>query len=157
MRPRFGYRTGTICSLYATAVLALIPLANAFALAGAPAETPPIRVEDAWIRWLPAGLPAGGYATLTNMGEKPLDLIAASSPAYAEVSIHRSVEQGGTISMEPVQRITIRAHATVDFAAKGYHLMLMQAKQPLKPGDRVPMTLRFSDGVELTVPFEVRK
>jgi copper(I)-binding protein len=135
----------------------LISLANTFAFAGTPAETPPIRVADAWIRWLPAGLPAGGYATLTNTGEKPLDLIAASSSAYAEVSIHRSIDQGGTISMEPVQRITIHSHSTVDFAAQGYHLMLMQAKQPVKPGDRVPMTLRFSDGLQLTVPFEVRK
>src|SRR5271169_4584354 len=31
-------------------------------------SAPSIRVKDAWIRWLPAGVPSGGYATLINTG-----------------------------------------------------------------------------------------
>ena len=116
-----------------------------------------IRVDHAWIRWLPAGLPAGGYVSLTNGGDAAVNLVAASSPAYAEVSIHRSVESGGTVAMRPVAQITIDPHSRVDFAAAGYHFMLMQPIEPLEPGDRVPLTLRFADGSSVTVQFEVRR
>jgi periplasmic copper chaperone A len=44
----------------------------------------------------------------------------------------------------------------VDFAQAGYHFMLMQPRHPLRPGERVSITLRFSSGQSITVPFAVR-
>jgi periplasmic copper chaperone A len=140
------------------AILALsLALAATPVLAGPTELAATIRVEEAWIRWLPTGIPAGGYMTLTNGGDTVVNLIAASSPAYAEVSMHRSIERGGTVAMRPVTQIAIDPHASVNFAAAGYHFMLMQPVRPLEPGDRVPISLRFNDGSSLTVQFEVRK
>lgn len=146
-----------IYSLSLMTALASVVLAGMPAFAGTPAQTPTVRIEDAWIRWLPAGVPAGGYATLTNTGDKPLVLIAVSSPDYGEVSMHRSVVHQGMMEMTPVARIAIAAHSSLDFAATGYHFMLMQPTKSVKLGDRVPITLRFADGASLTVQFEVRK
>jgi periplasmic copper chaperone A len=115
-----------------------------------------LEVEEAWIRWLPADLPSAGYLRLNNKGSAPATLIGATSPAYAQVSLHRSVDVGGRMQMKPVDRITIAAHSTIDFEAGGYHMMLLQATRPLKPADRVPITLRFADGTSLLVQFEVR-
>jgi periplasmic copper chaperone A len=120
------------------------------------AGLPALRIEDAWIRWLPANLPAAGYVTLDNVGDKPVTLLAASSPAYADVSLHRSRNQGGSVSMVPVDSVTVEPHSKLSFATAGYHMMLMQPTKPLAPGDHVPVTLRFADGVVLTVNFEVR-
>ncbi len=128
----------------------------AFAHDTAVAGTPTVRVIDAWIRWLPAGVPAGGYATLNNIGEKPVVLIAASSPYFGEISMHRSREHGGTITMTPVERITIDPHSSLNFAAAGYHLMMMQPTRSIEPGERVPVTLRFAGGSTLTVTFDVK-
>jgi len=155
MRSKFVPHSHTLCSLTALLALATASTTESPAIA-ATSETPTVRVENAWIRWLPAGVPEGGYATLTNTGEKAATLIAASSPDYGEVSIHRSVEQGGTLSMVPVQKIAINPHSTVDFVATGYHFMLMQPRKAQKPGDHVPITLRFAEGT-LTVQFEVRQ
>jgi copper(I)-binding protein len=157
MRSEFKRRARAICSLSCMTALASVALASIPAIGGTPAEAPTIRIEDAWIRWLPAGVPAGGYATLTNTGDKPMMLIAVSSPAYGEVSIHRSVERQGMMEMRPVAQITIVAHSSLNFAASGYHFMLMQPSRSVKLGDRVPITLRFADGRSLTVQFEVRK
>jgi hypothetical protein len=33
---------------------------------------PPVSVSNAWIRWLPADLPAAGYATLRNVSDARL-------------------------------------------------------------------------------------
>jgi copper(I)-binding protein len=120
------------------------------------AQDVPVQIRDAWIRWLPGELPAGGYLTLVNSGDRPSSLIAASCPDYAEVSLHRSRTVAGTTRMMPVHDITVAAHATLAFEAQGYHLMLMHPSKPLKPGDRVPVTLSFADGSSVTVLFELR-
>jgi len=140
------------------ASLACLRLDTIPALAATPplAAGPELKIQDAWIRWLPADLPAAGYLTLINTGAKPLNLIAAASPAYAQVSLHRTVNQGGGMQMTAVEHITIDAHSSLDFAATGYHMMLMQATKPIKPADRVPITLRFADGSSVLVQFEVR-
>ncbi len=163
----YGRRTsgspGPIAALLlalATPVLTVTPApaaASAPAAALAPAATPGLRVDAAWIRWLPAGLAAGGYMSMSNLGDTAVSLVAASSPVYAGVSIHRSVESGGTVTMRPVAQITIEPHSRVDFAAAGYHFMLMQPLKPIEPGDHVPIVLRFAGGTSLTVQFEVRK
>jgi copper(I)-binding protein len=115
-----------------------------------------VQIADAWVRWLPGDLPAGGYLTLINSGDRPSSLIAASCPDYAEVSLHRSRNVGGTARMMPVHDITVAAHSTLAFATQGYHLMLAHPSKPLKPGDRVPVTLSFAGGSTVTVLFELR-
>jgi hypothetical protein len=121
-----------------------------------PAATPAIHVRTAWIRWLPAGVPAAGYLTLTNTGDKTLHLIAASSRSYRDISIHRTVSHGDMEDMMPVKELALEPHQTLDFESTGYHLMLMRPASSAVGGP-VAITLRFSDGSELTVPFEVRK
>jgi copper(I)-binding protein len=120
------------------------------------AQDASVQVTDAWVRWLPGQLPAGGYLTLINSGDRPSSLIAASCPDYAEVSLHRSRNVAGTARMMPVHDITVAAHSTLAFAAQGYHLMLVHPSKPLKPGDRVPVTLSFAGGSAVTVLFELR-
>jgi copper(I)-binding protein len=119
-------------------------------------NAPPIQVRDAWVRWLPGNLPAGGYLTLVNAGDQASSLVAASCPDYADVSLHRSRTVAGTSQMTPVEKITVAAHSRLEFAAQGYHLMLTHPRKTLRPGDRVPVTLSFSGGVALTVEFELR-
>lgn len=125
--------------------------------AAAAARSEPVRVQQAWIRWLPANLPAGGYLTLTNLTDHALALVSATSPDYGSVGLHRTLNRNGTSSMVPVARIDLAPHARVDFAALGYHLMLMQPRVPVAPGDHVPVTLHFADGRSFTANFEVLK
>jgi periplasmic copper chaperone A len=122
---------------------------------GAP-DVPVPQVTDAWIRWLPGDLPAGGYLTLINTGDRPASLIAASCPDYADVSLHRSRNMAGTSQMIAVHEVTVAPHSSLSFAAQGYHLMLAHPNKILKPGDRVPVTLSFAAGAALTVQFELR-
>jgi periplasmic copper chaperone A len=115
-----------------------------------------IEATEAWIRWLPAGLPAGGYVTLRNHGPRPQVLIGATSPSYASVSLHRMTDHDGTSQMQPVAQIELAPGAALSFATSGYHFMLEQATAALQPGAHVPITLRFAGGSALTVSFEVR-
>lgn len=115
-----------------------------------------VRVAQAWIRWLPANLPAGGYLTLINESARTVTLVAVQSPAYASVALHRTLTSGGLSRMVPVAAIPVPAHSTLDFASLGYHLMLMQARQTVQPGLQLPLTLQFADGGTLRISAQVR-
>jgi copper(I)-binding protein len=146
-------------SAWCAAAVALLSWASL--ISTAPSATPrtplSIRVEDPWIRWLPAGVPAAGYLTLVNTGDEPVALIAAVSADFGDVSMHRSLERGGVMQMDEVGEIIVDPHSRLELAAKGYHLMLMNPARPIESQKHVPITLRFRDGTSLTVPFEVRK
>lgn len=115
-----------------------------------------VTAQNAWVRWLPNKLPAGGYVTLVNSGDKPVDLVDVDSPDYGMAMLHRTVSNGSTQKMEMVDKLTIPAHGKVDIAPGGYHLMLEEPRHAIKPGDTVHLRLKFSDGATLDTPFAVK-
>jgi len=127
------------------------------ALAARPPALSTLRITDAWIRWLPAGLPAAAYLTIANAGPRPVILVGASSPAYNDVSLHQTQDHAGSMQMLAIEQLSVAPQVTLRFADSGYHFMLMGPKQPIKPGDRVPITLNFADAPSVTLSFEVRK
>lgn len=116
-----------------------------------------MQIRDAWVRWLPGNLPAGGYVTLVNSSDRAISLISASSPDYAQVSMHRSQTAGGISQMLPVDKITVDAHSTVEFGAQGYHLMLERPTRALRPGDQVSVTLQFAGSPAVTATLAIRE
>ncbi|HEY3520280.1 MAG TPA: copper chaperone PCu(A)C [Rhodanobacteraceae bacterium] len=132
---------------------ALVALA---ACAVAAARAPLVRAEHGWVRWLPANLPAAGYVTLHNDGDKPVKLTGAESADYGMAMLHRSMQKSGSDSMEMIDAIGIPAHGSVALSPGGYHLMLMDAKHPIKPGMSVHVSLHFDDGESLQVTLPVR-
>ena len=154
------FKAPTHCSKPPSRRAALILVLATAALTASPvfaANSAPVQASNAWIRWLPAGLPAGGYMQLHNLSAKPIDLVRATSADYGSTMMHHTVNKGNTTEMLPVARVTIPAHGSVAFQPGGYHIMLMQPKKTIQPGDQVPITLKFSGGTTLRVEFQVRK
>lgn|SRR5699024_3476580 len=113
-------------------------------------------IHDAWIRIISSHVPAAGYFAVDNNSNEAVKLVAVETPAYARAMLHRSVEKNGQSSMVHVDSVKIPAGGHITFAPGGYHVMLMQSKQTLEPGDTVPVTLVFADGSHLTTEFQVR-
>jgi copper(I)-binding protein len=122
---------------------------------GAPLQGP-VQVKNGWIRWLPGELPAGGYLTLVNTGGTPIVLTGATSTDYGSVSLHQSRLRGENTQMVPVSSITLGPHSSLDFQSMGYHLMLMQPKRTMHPGEHVVVTLTFSSGAPVRAQLELR-
>ena len=131
-------------------------LAAALLSAAAFAGAPSLSASDAWVRWLPNGLPAAGYVTIVNNGDKPVDLTDVSSADYDSVMLHQTVKNGATTQMVMVDKATVPAHGKLSIAPGGYHFMLEEAKHKIAPGDTVHMKLKFSDGQTLDTPFAVK-
>jgi periplasmic copper chaperone A len=139
-----------------TAATAVALVLAAFGAAAQAAGAQAISVQNAWVRWLPNDLPAAGYVTLTNSSDKPIDLVGVTSPDYGNAMLHETVSNGSTQKMVMVDKATVPAHGQLAIAPGGYHLMLMDAKRKLAPGDTVHLKLQFSDGEMLDEPFAVK-
>ena len=133
-----------------------IALAFAALMLATPAFAAGIAVQQPWVRWLPAGLPAAGYATLVNTGNAPVALTGVSSPDYGVVMLHRSLNRGGMERMVMVDAIPVPPHGRAVLAPGGYHLMLMQPRHAIRPGQQVALTFSFDDGRTITVQVPVR-
>ncbi len=116
-----------------------------------------ITVENAWIREAPPGASAmAGYMVVKNHGTSDKVLVGASSDAFADVMLHRTIVDNGMAKMVHQVSITVPAKGEVIFEPNGYHVMLMGPKKPLKAGDKVEITLKFKDGETVKVVHEVR-
>jgi len=117
-----------------------------------------LAVHGAWIRTAPPNAPVlAGYMTVENRSSAGKSLIGATSPAFGNVTIHRTEHADGVARMTHLPKIDIAAHGKLVFQPDGYHLMLMQPKRPLRAGDRVPIELSFADDARLSVSFAVRE
>ena len=116
-------------------------------------EASSVHASNAWIRVIPAQLPAGGYVTLHNDGDRPATLQGATSSAYGSVMLHESSTATGMGRMQMVDRLVVPAHGEVALSPGGYHLMLMDAAKPIQIGQQVRITLHFADGSTLATDF----
>jgi copper(I)-binding protein len=98
------------------------------------------------------------YVSIENHGKTSDQLIAVSSPASKSAEIHTMSMQGNVMKMREVENIEIKPSEKVVMApGHGYHIMLIGLKQPLKLGDKLPVTLRFKNAgsVETQAVVEV--
>ncbi|MFO1312351.1 MAG: copper chaperone PCu(A)C [Burkholderiales bacterium] len=103
-----------------------------------------VTVKDAWVRGTVTGQKATG-AFMQLSSSTDAILVAAASPVAKVVEIHEMAMDGGVMKMRAVANLPVPAGKTVDLSPGGYHVMLMDLVQPLKEGDKVPLTLTFAD------------
>jgi len=121
------------------------PLVTFLALALAPlAALAQVSVKDAWVRGTVAGQSAtGAFMQLASTADT--SLVGVTSPVAKVVEIHSMVQEGGVMKMRAVSALALPAGKPVELSPGGYHVMLMDLAQPLKDGDKVPLTLTFAD------------
>ena len=114
-----------------------------------------IRVDHPWSRPTPPSAPtAVGYLTITNTGNTADRLLGGASPHFERIEAHEMSMAGGVMTMRPITGgMEIGPGKTVSLAPGGRHLMLIRPKQPLKLGDRIPVTLRFARAGQVKVNF----
>jgi copper(I)-binding protein len=103
-----------------------------------------VKVEDAWVRGTVAQQKAtGAFMRLTPSANARL--VAAESPVAGVVEIHEMAMEKDVMRMRQIPGLDLAAGRTTELKPGGYHVMLMDLKQPLQAGQNVPITLVFED------------
>lgn len=146
-------------ALGALGVLALATVTGcAVGASPAPSAVAPT-VTGAWVRPpIGADRPAAGYLVITNPGPETDALLGATSPVSMRVELHETaMDSSGMAGMHPIERLEIPAGGTVRLEPGGYHLMLMDVGDMIKPGGTVELRLRFERAGTVVVQAEVRE
>jgi copper(I)-binding protein len=125
-------------------------------MAWAAAPCSPV-VRDGWIRLMPGGMAMlAGFGRIDNPCDSAADIVAASSPMFADTSIHETRIEAGISRMRPVADLHIQPKSSALMAPGGLHLMLMQPTAALKAGDRATIDFSLRDGRTVSGSFELR-
>jgi copper(I)-binding protein len=102
-------------------------------------------ISDPWVRGtVPAQKATGAFMRI--QAEQDVRLIAAASPVAGVAEIHTMALDGDVMKMRQLKDgLPIAKGATAELRPGGYHVMLLELKQPLTPGQTVPLTLTFED------------
>jgi periplasmic copper chaperone A len=132
----------------------LVSTLVALATFGAQAQTV---INDAWVRGTVAQQKATGlFMRITSPGGGKL--VSAASPVAGVVEIHEMAMDGNVMKMRALANgLELPAGKAVELKPGGYHVMLLDLKQPMKPGDTVPVTLvvESKDGKKETLELKV--
>lgn len=132
------------------------------ALSATLAASPGLKLEDAWVRWIPAPVPNTVlYGVLVNPGDHEVRLVGATTVVAASCMPMTSRKQdtgspsGPVVSMVKVDALSVPAHGRRTLRPGGDHLMLMGLNAPLSEGSEVEITLHFTGADPLTVRVPV--
>lgn len=114
-----------------------------------------ISLSQPWARATPAGARVGAaYMTIVSTGAADA-LLAASTPKAGRSELHNHIMKGDVMEMRKVDRIDVPAAGKAELKPSGYHLMLMELKEPLVAGETLKIELTFDKAGKMTVDVPV--
>lgn len=117
-----------------------------------------LKISAPWARATPKGASVGGgYMTITNTGTAPERLIGGAAGISSRFEVHEMSMDNGVMRMrELAQGLEIKPGEKVELKPGGYHVMFMDLKQQLMPGQSFKATLQFEKAGKVEVSFAVQ-
>ena len=135
-----------------------LALLSASALATPAAAQAPVLHVSGWARpTVAAQKNAAAYVSIHNAGLGGDRLLSVASPAAANAAVHSTTMTGGVARMRAVGAVPIAANGRINMKSGGLHIMMTGLKSPLRPGGKLPVTLRFERAglVRTTLPIQM--
>lgn len=119
----------------------------AFALASlslAAAAHAQVTVSDPWVRATVPQQKATGLFMHIDAAQD-VKLVAGQSPVAGVVEIHEMVMENDVMKMREIPALDLPAGEQVKLTPGGFHLMMMDLKQPITAGKTLNFTLTLED------------
>jgi copper(I)-binding protein len=114
-----------------------------------------LHLTGAWARPAGAGETTAVYLTIANEGNESDVLTGVDCSIAAMCELHETRLEGDIVHMEHLDRLEIPAGGQVSLEPGGTHLMLMDLRSDLAPGDQVSLMFHFEVAGEIPVEAEV--
>ncbi|WP_026802781.1 copper chaperone PCu(A)C [Aliarcobacter lanthieri] len=116
-----------------------------------------IDVKEPYIRATPPNMKnTAAFMTFENKTEKDVSLVKASSNVAKFVELHTHNMKDGVMTMYEVEKIDILAHSNTVLKPSGFHIMFIDLNKSLQEGEKVDLTLEFSNGEKQNIQVEVK-
>ena len=135
--------------MFSQSLVSRIAIAATLFMAGAAHAQ--VTVQDAWVRaTVPQQKATGAFMRLT--AAQDARLVSANSPVAGVTEVHEMKLVDNVMKMRPLPALDLPAGQAVELKPGGYHIMLLDLKQPVAQGSTVPLTLVFEakDGQRTT-------
>lgn len=133
-------------------------LINSLVFSAQNAFSDSIEVHDPWIRApAPFAHALAGFMLIKNTTDTPLSLVQVKADGFGEVMLHQSINENGMHRMEHVANIIIPAQGEMRFQHGSYHIMFMGLHKKALPGNKIPVTLIFDNGLQKHVLYIIKK
>lgn len=141
-------------------------------------ETTPISIESPWVRSVSTtsapghsheGQPAGemadtqttsmnsaAYMLIHNHSRQADTLLGVECDVAEAGELHLSQTENDITTMRMVTQIEVPAQGNIELKPGGFHIMLVNLKQNLNPGDTIILRLQFEKSGEVLVEADVR-
>lgn len=134
-----------------------ILLASLFFVVGLWAgDTGELRFSEAWSPEAPPGRTMAGFVTISNPGEREIEVVDGESPQFARVEIHTMTMDEDMMRMRRLDSLTVSAGETLELAPRGIHLMLFEPRRHLTAGEAIEIELIDAEGRHHIFTAEVR-
>lgn len=101
---------------------------------------------------VPGQTTGAAYIDIENRGKTGDKLLKISSGVAQSAEVHSMAMDGSIMRMREVGQVDLKPAAKVGMAAnEGLHIMLIGLKQPLRPGQKIPLSLRFEKAGKIDV------
>jgi periplasmic copper chaperone A len=115
-----------------------------------------VTVAHPWARATPGGAKVGSVYLEMKAKRGPGDrLVAVRSPIAGSAEIHSHVMEQGIAKMRRLDGIPMPGGKSIILRPDGFHIMLIDLKEPLKEGDLTKVTLIFEKAGEIEVDATV--
>jgi copper(I)-binding protein len=119
-----------------------------------------VTVSNAWVRATVAQQTATG-AFMQIRSTQTLQLVGVRTPLTPVAQVHQMSMSNGVMRMTEVASVEVGPTQPLELKPGGYHVMLMDLKRALQPGQPILLTLVFSrpsgPELEVLVKAEVRR
>ena len=116
-----------------------------------------ISVVAPWSRATPGAAKNGAVFLDIKAATDTSDKLLSASGAVADnIEIHNHINDNGIMQMRRVDAIEIAEGGTTKLVPGGYHIMLLDLKQPLKAGEQFKLKLTFEKAGAIDIDVTVR-
>lgn len=117
-----------------------------------------LSINDAWSRPGMAGNNSAIYLIIDNATSQDDSLLSAECDAAETVELHlSSMDASGNMSMHPQEKISIPAGQKIEFKPGGLHIMLIDLKEELRPGQKINAALVFENAGKINLEVIVKE
>ena len=115
-----------------------------------------IEVHKVWMRPAAQGENDAGYFVMHNHASETDELTGVTSDAAEAVELDETTVVSDVAQMKKLESVPVEAFAEIEFAPRGYHVMLIGLKQDLNVGDEIEIVLHFKNQEDIRIKVPVQ-